>query len=151
MKNVAASLVLLSSAFFANSTFAQSYYVCDIGGNDTNSGTSANAPWASFEKAVSGFSKYLAGDIVSFCRGGVFNVADYRALFNTNMTASNPIRIGAYSDSNISSTDRPVIQSDSGVFYFNIRNAETPDAGLIIENLRLQGQGKSRGIFSLMV
>ena len=57
------------------------YYACDcvagadkdcVAGNDTNTGTSASAPWRSFERARSQFASLRAGDRIEFCKGGRF-------------------------------------------------------------------------------
>ena len=150
MKNIALSFSLFLLISFSPSIYAQNYYVCDRGGNDSHSGKSPAEPWATFDKVASGFRYNEAGDNISFCRGGTFTVTDYYALFNTNMTAANPIRFGDYTAAGTTNDVRPVIKSASGVFYFNTRNTSVPDGGLIIENFRLIGEnGESRGIFLL--
>lgn len=126
------------------------YYVCDTGDDESVGNTMAN-PLKTFDMAISKFKSLNAGDSILFCRGGTFNVSKYTVLFNTNFTASSPGVIGDYFAPGATGDEpRPIISNENdGIFNFNTRNTEVPDGGLIIENLILRGNGKSRGIFFL--
>src|SRR3569833_320038 len=66
-------------------------------GNDSNVGTSASAPWRSFERARSQFSSLRAGDRIQFCKGGRFTAAAGGSQWvNATCTAANPCVVASY-------------------------------------------------------
>ena len=83
-------------------TTGTTYFICDcasgaapgcVPGSDTNSGTSASAPWQTTTKAFETFRTMAAGSTVAFCRGGswanVVGMWDYGGgrLINQNCSA----------------------------------------------------------------
>jgi len=62
-------LIFVAAIFISSVAGAAQYYVCSSGGNDSNDGLSTGAPWASLSKA----NTAVAGSVVSFCGGGVWN------------------------------------------------------------------------------
>lgn len=77
-----ALIILLARGVHAAPT-STTFYVCDCGpeadaacqpGNDTNSGTTPNAPWRSYEKARMQFNTFSAGGEIRFCQGGAFDL-----------------------------------------------------------------------------
>lgn len=74
-------------------TFGTDYYLSSSLGNDSNAGTSSNAPWASLNKLNAEFKSMHAGDHIYIKRGDVFygNI-----IIARSGTATNPIVIDAY-------------------------------------------------------
>src|SRR4030067_2437504 len=68
------SFVFLNCLFvlLASSASATQYYVDNVGGSDTNSGTSTSMAWKTIAGVNSKMSQLVAGDIVSFKRGGTW-------------------------------------------------------------------------------
>ncbi len=82
------SLVLLP-----NSASATHYYVDNVGGSDSNSGTSTSAAWKTIAHVNSRMSQLVAGDIVSFKRGGTWT--DLLTISKSGISG-NPITFDAY-------------------------------------------------------
>src|SRR3569833_1721605 len=82
------------------------YYACDsatgadkdcVAGNDSNVGTSASAPWRSFERARTQFSSLRAGVRIQFCKGGRFSATTKNSQKeNATSTAANPCGVASY-------------------------------------------------------
>lgn len=140
-------LFFLSSSLYAKK---KTYYVCNTG-NDSWSGLTIAQPLKTIDKAMSRFSFLKKGDAIAFCHGGRFIMTEYKAVFNKNCTASSPCLITDYfSPGSKGDEPVPIIESpNNGVFYFNTRNIEAPDGGVIVENLSLIGGGVGRGVFLL--
>jgi hypothetical protein len=86
-KNLIVALLLFTSA----TTFATTYYVDNVGGNDGWPGTSAAKPWKNISKVNAHI--FLAGDSLVFKRGGAWT----RTLRPQGQgTATDPIVIDAY-------------------------------------------------------
>jgi hypothetical protein len=84
--------ILLLLLFFSSVASAKNYYVSSSGKN-TNSGTSASAPWQTLAKVNSSFSLFAPGDSILFRRGDVF----YGSLvIGKSGSSGRPIVIGAY-------------------------------------------------------
>lgn len=150
MKKVLMYAVPVVLSLTSLASHAQDYYFCNVGGNDSNSGTSASSPFKSYDKAMSLFSKLNAGDQLLFCKGGQFIAASTYTLFNTKATADNPITIASYTPANASNSAAPQIVNTLGnAFYFNTRNTATADGGVIIKDLNISGDGKGYGVFLL--
>ncbi|MGN6541546.1 MAG: PKD domain-containing protein, partial [Ginsengibacter sp.] len=80
-------LALVIFSFTANATI---YYISSSG-NDSNNGTSTNAPWRTLDKVNSKI--FSPGDNILFNRGDLF----YGTLtINQSGTSGNPITFGAY-------------------------------------------------------
>lgn len=149
MKSLQTLFIATLLALASTSLYAKSYYVCN-NGNDAGFGETKAKPFKTFDKAISKFGSMRAGDSISFCRGGQFSVLNYGPLFNTKSLQSNPIVIDDYyAPGSMGDELRPVINSETGVFYFNTRNVSSPDGGVTIKNLILAGVGKGQGIFTL--
>jgi hypothetical protein len=145
---VKAGLVLL--CLFSSPSYAQDYYVCNNGA-DSNSGSSPYEPWATFDYAMSKFSKLNAGESILFCRGGTFT-SSYPRLFNQNCTQGAPCTIADYIlPSNKAPTDAklPIIKSSStnGALNFQDGGNADHDEGYVVRNLSLKGNGSGSGIF----
>ena len=73
------------------------YYVCDTGGDDSRTTTSARnpaTPWATVSRAVQQFGSLNAGEAIAFCRGGRF--AGGGTYHNANGTQDNPTIVRDY-------------------------------------------------------
>jgi len=142
-------LGLTSVALFTSQVYAKEFYVCDTGGNDQNIGTSIDKPLKSYSKAAEIIRSMSGGDVVSFCRGGEFQVTDFKPFDLNKVTPENPGVIQDYfPPGSTGSEPLPhIFNTTNGVFYFGNRDHSSPDGGLIVKNLKLSGGGKGSGIF----
>src|SRR5512136_349010 len=101
------SLVFLSClfAFLANSASATHYYVDNVSGSDSNSGTSTSTAWKTIAGVNSKMSQLVAGDVVSFKCGGTWTD---RLYISKSGVSGNPITFNAYGTGN-----KPIIRNPS--------------------------------------
>src|SRR4030066_2572781 len=104
------SFVFLNCLFvlLASSASATQYYVDNVGGSDTNSGTSTSMAWKTIARVNSKMSQLVAGDIVSFKRGGTWTD---RLTISKSGVAGNPITFNAYGAGNKPSIRNPTTAS----------------------------------------
>ena len=86
-----AYLAFLGVVCLAGTGWASTYFVDSAGGNDTNSGQSAQTPWKTVAKVNA--STFAAGDSVLFKRGGVWTES---LVPPSSGAAGNPIAFDAY-------------------------------------------------------
>lgn len=133
------------------------YYVCNcakgadsdcIAGNDNNSGTSPDAPWQSFDKAISVFNAMNGGDQVLLADGSAWDSVQVQ-LFNTNASANNRITLSDYRPAWASGDEKhPLLQNDSSdILDFEDAGNADHDEGYVVRNLRFQGKGGGFCIF----
>lgn len=146
------SLLVLLSLFLPNEGFATTYYVCDnasgadpncIPGNDSNPGTSIDAPWQSIAKVMTVFNSLEAGDQILFAKGGAWTDASFSNIFNFNASAENPIIFDSYAPS-WGGTAKPILtESRAGINLFNFADGGNADhdEGYTVRNLDLRGEG----------
>ncbi len=100
-------LVLLNCllGLLPSSASATNYYVDNVAGNDANAGTSISLPWQTIARVNSKMSQFVAGDIVSFKRGGTWT--DMLTISKSGVSG-NPITFNAYGTGN-----KPIIRNPS--------------------------------------
>lgn len=130
------------------------YYACDCQpgadpscaiGNDTNAGTSPDAPFRTYTKARGKFSGLPAGGTIAFCQGGFFN-NDNPKWTDTNCSAAKPCTIRDYVDPRWTAVipgQRPILKSGSGARGMDLSSAQT---GIRVLNLKLLGDGRQDGL-----
>jgi hypothetical protein len=136
------------------------YYACDcaagadkdcVAGNDTNTGTSASAPWRSFEKARSKFASLRAGDRIQLCKGGRFAAASGGSKWvNPSCTAANPCVVASYKAPWASGDEgRPFIHSPTGQNAIDLADSGNADheEGYLFGGLELEGEKTDDGFF----
>ena len=134
------------------------YYACDcatgadkdcVAGNDTNVGTSASAPWRSFERARSQFASLRAGDRIEFCKGGRFTATGSQWV-NAKCTAANPCVVASYKAPWASGDEgRPFVHSpagQNGIDFADSGNADHEE-GYVFAGLELEGEKTGVGFF----
>lgn len=160
MKIQLVSLSLFAAATFASgAAHAATYYVSDcqsgaasgcVAGNDSNTGTSAAAPWRSTTKVQSQFASLAAGDQILFARGGSWTNASMM-LQNTRSSAALPITINAYTPSS-GATARPILtetRASTNLLAFDNTGSAVADGGYVVKNLDLRGGGTGMwGVFT---
>jgi hypothetical protein len=136
----------------SNTLFAETYYVCNVGGNDGNNGTSIATPFETFDKAREKFETMNGGDSVLLCRGGVFPTgAGQGAKSIDNYSCSAELgKQCTMSDYGDPTLRRPLIQVSNG-YGLNFEDGGPPnaDGGYIISNLILmlvEAEGFTAGI-----
>jgi len=135
------------------------YYACDcaagadkdcVAGNDSNTGTSASAPWRSFEKARSQFASLRAGDRIEFCKGGRFTSTTTGKWVNPSCKAGTPCVVATYKAPWSSGDEgRPVIHSptgQNGIDFTDGGNADHEE-GYMFAGLELEGEKTDVGYF----
>ena len=133
------------------------YYICDcaegahpncIPGDDSNSGTSVNSPWRTWNKARTKFNNLNPGETIAFCRGGAFDTrgapGNERRWNNDKCEANKRCTITAYSSKWGGSTAEPIVTSDNIVF--NLAKSGHEE-GYNILNLNLKGEEVGSAIF----
>ena len=136
------------------------YYACDcaagadkdcVAGNDTNTGTSASAPWRSFERARSQFASLRAGDRIEFCKGGRFTAAaGGNKWVNPSCKAATPCVVASYKAPWASGDEgRPFIHSPTGQNAIDFSDSGNADheEGYMFAGLELQGEKTDVGYF----
>jgi hypothetical protein len=144
---------LLSIALFfiaANASAAPvTYYVCNTGGSDTNSGLQISAPLATYS---AGIGKILSATVpeggfsVLFCRGGAFtSTAATSRIRNNTGSATKLITIGDYYiPGQPLNAPKPIIYTPQAAaygLYFNNSGTTGADGWYVVKNLNLIGQG----------
>jgi len=135
------------------------FYACDCGsnadkdckaGNDSNPGTSPDAPWQTFGKAQSQFAALNAGDRIEFCQGGSFTITGSNKWVNGNCRADNRCVVASYAAPWASGDEgRPVIHSPGGqhgIAFDEPANADHEE-GYVFAGLELVGSGTDSGFF----
>lgn len=138
------------------------FYVsdCDAGadsdcvpGDDHNDGREPEAPWRTYEKARSEFSRLEPGDAIAFARGGVFTHAGSYRWNNAECRSETRCFIMDYNPPWGSGDEsRPRIVGGSYGFDFSNSGGPRHHEGYVVRNLVLSNDGdKSRdrrwGIF----
>lgn len=85
-------LIVLYSSFFTQHTLAVNYYINSRYGEDSNIGTSMEAPWKSFINLE--IHTFLPGDSILFARGSSYTGG---FVFKSSGTAEKPIVFTTYS------------------------------------------------------
>ena len=83
-------------------TFTPTYYIDSVGGNDANTGLSADSAWKTINH---GEWVFVPGTKVLFKRGGVYEM---EVTLTVSGTKENPIVISSYGDEN---EDKPVLRT----------------------------------------
>ncbi len=142
---------------------ATSYYVSDCGaganskcvaGNDSNTGTSQEAPWKTCDKVTAKFPSLAAGDQILFARGSAQNACKLYYLSNLNSRAANPIVFGAYVPSwATSTTATPILNGTASTYTLGLINSgySTHDEGYVIQDLNFIGPGITSTAAALMM
>jgi hypothetical protein len=161
MKNAFISMGLLAATAFASSAAsAATYYVSDcqsgassgcVAGSDSNTGTSPSTAWKTTAQVMKNFGTMTGGDKILFAKGGAWSNASMTAIQSLKSSASNPITFDSYTPSS-GATARPILsESRSGYSMFGFDDGASPeaDAGYVVQNLELRGNGVAdRGIFT---
>ncbi len=155
-----AGVVALCLAALAAAALAADRYVCDcatgsdadcVAGDDGAAGTAA-APWRGYEAGRLAFAALAAGEGVSFCRGGAWDVAAGTRWVNGNCMAALPCRVGAYDAAWASGDEaRPILRRVDGAHGFALEdggNAEHEE-GYVFSDLDLRGTGGTGNGFFL--
>jgi len=129
MKEVFIFLISLIST----QIFATEYFVNSISGNDSNAGTSSNAPWKSISKVSS--KTLQLSDIGKFALGSACSKAAWETVFliDYNGTQANPITFRAYGEGAL-----PTFSNGGQVWNKGIKI--TGDY-IVIENLKVTNTG----------
>ena len=110
-------------------------YYFSSAGDDTDAGTEAE-PWQTWGKFLDTFESANGGDNIYFKRGETHDVDEERQIYNTNVSDTSRLTIGAYGTG-----DDPII-SPTGNFkpmYFgSLKTGETRDGGVNIQNLNFK-------------
>jgi hypothetical protein len=145
-KAILTTAFLLFTTLFVTQAQAQDYYVCDTG-SDSNSGTSQQEPWQTFDFAIGKFNQFKAGDSLLLCRGGVFT-SSYTRITNFNCKGYNPCTISDYYTPSWLSSNPPIINGNTyGALNFQDGGNADHDEGYVVKNLSLKGIGSGYGIF----
>lgn len=99
--------VVIILTIFVVQTFAASYFVNSISGNDSNPGTNSSAPWKSLATVNSKI--FQPGDVVNFACGSAWKG---ELVISANGSKGNPIIFKAYGQGN-----KPVISNPSPANY----------------------------------
>ena len=153
MKHYLTTVFVITLLALSSPSFATDYYVCDSGGDDGNFGTTVDKPFKTFSKASEIIRlKMKGGDTLSFCRGGKFEVTEYKPFDLYKVSADIPGEIKDYYPPGSSSeAPLPIIYNTSGgALYFGNRNFDKPNGGIIVRNLHLLGNGDGVGSSSIM-
>jgi hypothetical protein len=100
------AFLVIGFLMLSSSCWAATYYVDNVNGSDSNSGTSTSAPWKTIAKVNS--SKFQPGDQILFASGRTWIEG---LIPSSSGTSGNPITFGAYGTG-----EKPVI-SGAGVTY----------------------------------
>ena len=136
------------------------YYACDcaagadkdcVAGNDSNAGTSASAPWRSFEKARGQFASLRPGDRIEFCKGGRFTAAAGGSKWvNASCSAGTPCVVASYRAPWASGDEgRPFVHfptGQNGIDFADSGNADHEE-GYMFAGLELEGEKTDVGYF----
>ena len=87
-----ATCILIFILLVSRTAHAVTYYVDNVGGNDSNTGTSSTAAWKTVSK-VNSITSFYAGDIIRFKCGGAWT---QRLRPKGSGTSSAPITIDSY-------------------------------------------------------
>lgn len=118
--------------FSAGYTFASTYYIDAVNGNDASRGTSVKAPWKTFER-LKGVS-LKTGDKVLLKRGCIFNGV---LEISAQGTPSSPVIVGAYGQSK----SKPCITApDKSMYAARIYNS----TNVTFRDIELVNTGKER-------
>ena len=125
-----------------------------IPGDDSNDGTTPDAPWKTFKKALDSLGDSTPpGQQYFFARGGSFQHSTNVRLSDVNSMRDNPILFDAYTPSWASDSSNPpiitVTAANVSAFDFQNGGNATHDEGYVIRNLDLRGSGKAQYGISL--
>lgn len=135
------------------------HYVCDCGngasptcvpGDDSNPGTSADAPMRTYDKGRTRFNEMAAGETVAFCRGGAFEIVGDTHWVNPQCKTDSRCTLRDYVPPWATDGDKaPLISALPDAGTFSLDDAADPDheEGYIFANLRLKGAGSGGGFF----
>jgi hypothetical protein len=155
MKSIKAGVIAIAVTL-STSVSATVYYVSDcqtgavatcIPGNDTNPGTSIDAPWQTTARVGVAMGSLAAGDEIRFARGGAFANARLR-VFNLNSRAATPIVFDSYQPRWSTTVQKPILISTVDLDLFNFEDSGNADhdEGYVVRNLDLRGQGAGTGV-----
>jgi len=122
----------------------QVFYVCDTG-SDENDGLSHETSWQTYEKARTKFAGLKAGEVIAFCRGGVFYTENQDRWVNPECKAEKPCVVRDYSIVGFGGEEKPRIISDGTVFNFADKQNTSHEEGYVFKNLSLEGAGGGYG------
>lgn len=137
------------------------YYVSDCGpgadphcvpGDDRNDGRDPNAPWRSYEKARSEFSRLAPGQAIAFARGGVFQHEERYRWHNVRCRSDAPCFVMDYAPAWASGGEaKPRIVGGTYGFDFSNPGDARHQEGYVLRNLVISNDGRARdrrwGIF----
>ena len=112
-------IFLVPFILFGLSSSATDYFVSS-GGNDTNSGTSQNAPWKSIKKVNS--TMLLPGDRILFKKGDTF--------YGTIINNQNAITYGAYGAGN-----KPILTGFTDVISWTNKGSNIWESDVLVTSL----------------
>ncbi len=75
-------------------SYAQTYYISSLNGDDNNNGTSPGTAWATIERVNKVIPSLKPGNSVLFERGGIYYGS--MSFWNVSGSENNPITFGAY-------------------------------------------------------
>jgi hypothetical protein len=155
---------LAAASLIPSAAGAATYYACDCGsgadsqcvnGDDLAAGTTAAAPWRSYERARAAWGSLQPGDAVSFCRGGAFPIQPSASTqwVDTHCTAASPCTIGAYQPPWGSGDELPprVIQSAGMGFSFADNGTADHEEGYVLRDLELVCTACTTGQFGVFL
>jgi hypothetical protein len=158
MKQIRSMMFLTIGLLFSQLSYSQNYYVCnDIGINDTANGrgTTPEAPWATFDYAISKFNSLVnlntaqtgETDAILFCRGGTFT-SSYPRIFNQRCSNEKRCTLADYYPADaLSNAPLPVIWGNIyGALNFQDGGPSDSDGGYNVTNLNLKGIGDGFGV-----
>ena len=161
MKNLKISLaVLVVAAAASPAVFATAYYLSDceegassacVPGNDSNAGTSPNAPWRTTAKIQGLFKSLKPGDSLLFARGASFVNAGMK-LQHASASAGSPMLFADYKPAwSVGPGAKPILnETRDGAAVFAIGGLfnGVPSQGFTLRNLDLRGGPlAARGLF----
>jgi len=123
----------------------QVFYVCDTG-SDENDGLSHQTSWQTYEKARTKFADLKAGEVIAFCRGGVFYTENLNRWVNPECKADNPCVVRDYSVKGFGAEEKPKIITEGTVFNLADKGNTSHEEGYVFKNLSLEGAGVGYGV-----